>query len=307
LNLVTVVLLIRLIFQNLNIKWTLSDMIPDLKFVRIFVSYAFFMMVSSLAGVASNNVDKLMIGHYLSFSKTGIYTVAMALTTAMNIIFDSFSRITQPQLSEHLENNDNIGLKNSYLGNLYNNIYFGVIAFILIALLSLDILTFFGKEYREGYFVIIIIGIGQLVNLSSGMCGEIISLSIFYKFDFYSRAIQILIIIASNAVFIPLFGITGAAIATSSNFIIYDFIKIFYAYNKFGIHPFTQMSLKIYTSGFVVGILLWLIKRQIAVDFIAIISISVFSFIIYDLILGYVFRYEYSISTKLVKKYCRRK
>jgi O-antigen/teichoic acid export membrane protein len=303
LNLLTVGLLIRLSIRNLKLKWTLSDLIPDFSFIKQFLNYAFFMMVSSLAGVASNNVDKIMIGHYLSFGQTGIYSVAMALTTVMNIIFDSFSRITQPQLSECIEDNDKVGLKKTYLANLYNNIYFGVIAFVLITLLSLDILSFFGKEYQSGYYVIIIICIGQLVNLSAGMCGEIISLSTYYKFDFYSRAVQIFVIVVSNAVFIPAFGITGAAVATTSNFIIYDLIKIFYAYKKFGVHPFTAMTLKIYSTGLVVGVMIFLFKHQVSAGFTSIILISFFSFLIYDLILGYVFGYEYSISKKIIKKY----
>lgn len=305
LNLFTVIQLVFLTVKHLDVRWTIKNILPDFKFLRQFSSYAFFMMISSLSGVIAGNVDKIMIGHYLSLSKTGIYSIALAITTTMNIIFDSFARITQPKLAEHLESGQPGGLRDAYYENLYNNIFFGVIAYTLLCVFSHDILSLLGKEYSEGSYVIVLIATGLLFNLNAGMCGEVIALSKFYKFDFYSRTSLIFIVIASNTLFIPVFGITGAAVATASNYIIYDIMKIIYAFKKFGFHPLTLRTLSFYISGLAVGILTYFTKEMIHSNLAAIGAISIFSFIIYDLILGYVFRYEYSISKKLIKKYGR--
>jgi len=262
-------------------------------------------MISSLSGVIAGNIDKIMIGHYLSLSKTGIYAIALAITTTMNIIFDSFARITQPKLSEHLEQKNADGLRNAYYENLYNIIFFGVIAYTLLCVFSYDILSILGKEYSEGSYVIVIIATGLLFNLNAGVCGEVIALSKFYKFDFYSRTSLIFIVVTSNTIFIPVFGITGAAVATASNYIIYDVIKIIYAYKKFGIHPVTARTLSFYISGSVVGIITYYIKDIFPHNLGTIAVISIFSFVIYDIILGFVFRYEFSILKKFLTKYGR--
>ncbi|HQO10239.1 MAG TPA: oligosaccharide flippase family protein [Clostridiales bacterium] len=304
-SLVTLIQMIWLSIKNLKIKWAYKDLIPDLKFMRQFISYSFFMLVASISGNLANNLDKIMIGHYLNLSKTGIYAIALAITSMMNIIFESFSRITQPKLSEYVQTQNIPNIRKTFYDNLYNNIHFGVIVFVLISVFSRDILSLLGKEYTEGTTVIIIIAIGQLSNLSTGMCGEIVSLSKYYRFDFYSRTILIFIVIASNAVFIPIFGITGAAVATSSNLIIYDIFKMIYAYRKFGIHPFTRTTLNFYISGLIIAFVISILKHFMYINLINISLISLFSFILYDIILGYVFNYEYSIIRKLKKKYIK--
>ncbi|MDY0016284.1 MAG: oligosaccharide flippase family protein [Candidatus Delongbacteria bacterium] len=302
LNMITVIQMVWLSVKYLKIKWTLKDIIPDFKFMKQFVSYSFFMMVASISGNLANNLDKIMIGHYLSLSKTGIYAIALTVSSMMNIIFESFSRITQPKLSEYVQSDNIPEMRKAFYDNLYSNIHFGVIVFVLISVFSHEILSILGKEYAEGAAVIIIIAIGQLSNLSVGMCGEILSLSKYYKFDFYSRTVLIFIVIASNAVFIPLFGITGAAVATSSNLIIYDIFKMIYAYKKFGIHPFTKTTLKFYISGFIIAVPVWFLRGIIPMNLINLSFISFFSFLVYDIILGYGFDYEYSILRKINKK-----
>jgi len=307
LNLFSVIQLVFLSVRHLHIKLSINSLIPDLKFLKQFASYALFMMFSSFSGVAAANVDKIMIGHYLSLSKTGIYSVALAITTTMNIIFDSFSRISQPKLSEFLEKNDQEGLKKVYYENLFNNVYFGVIAYALMCVFSHDILSALGREYTEGSYVIIIIATGLIFNLTVGMCGEIIALSGFYRFDFYSRTGLIIVVIVSNTIFIPRFGIIGAAVATASNHIVYDFIKMIFAYRKFGIHPFKLRTLTFYLSGIAAGSSAFLLKTFSYPGITSIAVISVFSFIVYDLILGYIFKYEFSLTKKLIMKYGRNK
>ncbi|MGD9706805.1 MAG: lipopolysaccharide biosynthesis protein [Candidatus Delongbacteria bacterium] len=307
LNFLTVIQLVFLSVKNLRINFKFRDIIPDFYFLKQFASYSFFMMISSLSGVVTANLDKIMIGHYLSLSKTGIYSIALAITSTMNIIFDSFARITQPKLSEHLEKENKEDLKNAYYENLYNNIHFGVIAYTLLCVFSHDILSALGKEYSEGSLIIVIIATGLLFNLNAGMCGEVIALSKFYKFDFYSRISLIFIVIASNIILIPIFGITGASVATASNYIFYDLIKIIYAFRKFGLHPITWRSGSFYISGLIIGIVTYLSKELIPSNLGFIAVISVFSFIVYDLILGYIFKYEFSLTKKLIMKYGRNK
>lgn len=307
LNSVTTLQMILVCNKYLNVKWTLKNIKPDYKFLIQFVSYAFFIMISSLSGTITSNIDKIMIGHYLNFSKTGIYTIAITISSTMNIIFDSFSRISQPNISMHLENKDLRNLKKTYTENLFSNLHFGVYVFTILVIFSEKILFFIGKEYAEGSYVIIIIAVGQLFNIFSGMCGEIISLSKFYRFDFYLRIVLIIVTISSNIIFIPAFGITGAAIATSISFIIYDILKIVYTYKKFNIHPFTVRNLYFFVSGLLIALPLIILNNNFQINFINFLFLSLFAFLLYDIILGYLFKYEFSIVKKINKKYLVRK
>ncbi len=301
-NTFTFLMMMRLIIPTLNIKPVLKDIIPDMSIIRNFRTYAFFMMVSAFSATMVSNIDRIMIGHYLDFSKTGIYTISAALAGTLLLIFNSFARTAQPKLSELVQSEKFDEVKKIYRENLYDNLHFGIALFTALSVFSIDILSIFGAEYKEGVSVIILIAFGQLLNISSGMCGEIISLSGFYKFDFYSRISLILIVIISNAVFIPAYGITGAAIATAFNILMYSGLKIYYAFIKFKIHPFTKRTLSFYTAGFFAALLMVSARPLTEKNITGIILISASGFLFYDFLLGTLFRYKNSVMLRIIRK-----
>ena len=301
-NTITFLMMLKLIIPALKIKPVLSDLIPDLSLLKNFKTYAFFMMISAFSATMVSNIDRIMIGHYLDFSKTGIYTISAALAGTLIIIFNSFARTAQPKLSELVQYERFDDVKNIYRENLYDNLHFGIALFVVLAVFSHDILHIFGTEYKEGVPVIVLLAFGQLLNISSGMCGEIISLSGFYKFDFYSRIGLIIVVVISNSVFIPEYGITGAAIATAFNILIYSGLKIYYAFSKFGIHPFTARSASFYIAGSFAAVLMTYAKPLAENNITGIFVVSAAGFFIYDVILGTVLKYKNSVIIRIIRK-----
>lgn len=52
-----------------------------------------------------------------------------------------------------------------------------------------------------------------------------------------------------NAILIPVYGLTGAAIATASSIGIYNIIKMIYVWAKFGMQPFAWKTLGVIALG----------------------------------------------------------
>lgn len=303
LNALSVSLTIFLVFKNIEFDLKLKYFIPEVAFIKKVSNYSFFMLISSLSGIMVVNIDKIMIGHYLDLNQTGIYTIAITVSGTLAIILNSSLMITQPKLSVAINDNNKNIMRELYSENIANNLYFGTIVLILISVFSSNILSFLGKEYSSGTFVVFFIALGYYANIFVGPCGEIISVSKYYKFDFYSRIFLAGVVIFSNYIFIPIMGITGAALATFLNFIIYDAMKSFYAYKVFKIHPFTFLNLKFMLSGLIVFLPIAIIKYFIDLDLLMIILISIFTIIAYELIVSIIFHYNYSISNKLKKRF----
>ena len=302
LSLVSVILTAYVVFRNMEIEWKLKYFVPEYSLIRNVSSYSFFMLISNLSGIMVVNIDKIMIGYYLDFSHTGIYSISLAISGTLAIILSSFLRIVQPKLSIAILKNNNNAVKLLYSENIANNLYFGTIILVLITVFSYDILSYLGKEYSAGSYAIIFIALGYYANLFVGTCGEIIALSKFYKFDFYSRIFLTIIVILSNYLLIPILGITGAALATCINFVLYDIFKSVYAYKKFSIHPFTKNNIQFMVSGIIVLALIYTFKYLFSINLFSIIIISFISFIIYDIIISYIFNYKYSFLNKLREK-----
>tara|TARA_B110000091_G_scaffold182506_1_gene200556 strand:- start:397 stop:861 length:465 start_codon:yes stop_codon:yes gene_type:complete len=107
------------------------------------------------------------------------------------------------------------------------------------------------------------IGLSKLIDVSVGVNGAIISTSIYYKYDLYINMFLILIIIVTNIIFIPLYGIVGAAMATALAILIHNIIKTLVLYSLFKIQPFQLNTLKVILLSVLVFIVLNLIPYSL--------------------------------------------
>jgi O-antigen/teichoic acid export membrane protein len=84
-----------------------------------------------------------------------------------------------------------------------------------------------------------------------GVNSEIIVSSKFYKTNIYFVIILAVLTIALNAYLIPIYGLTGAAIATLSSIFLFNLIKLTYIYMKLEFQPFSIHTLStLLLSGF---------------------------------------------------------
>jgi len=54
-----------------------------------------------------------------------------------------------------------------------------------------------------------------------------------------------LLAIATNLIFIPIFGLNGAALATTISLILYNLVRLIFIYKKMKILPFTKATIKL--------------------------------------------------------------
>ena len=98
-----------------------------------------------------------------------------------------------------------------------------------------------GQELAQGLPVLYILGFALLFDLATGFNGYIITNSKFYKFNNTTTIALAVLTVVNNLIFLLVFkmGIEGVAIATSVSLTIYNVIKIYFNYKKFGVHPFS--------------------------------------------------------------------
>ncbi|HER40166.1 MAG TPA: lipopolysaccharide biosynthesis protein, partial [Salinimicrobium catena] len=95
-------------------------------------------------------------------------------------------------------------------------------------------------EYQISFSIVVIL---SCVKLYDNLLGN--NNSILFNSDYYRLVLGIGVFLAVlafilNLVFIPLYGIFGAALATFLAFAVYNTSKLFIVYQKFGIQPFTR-------------------------------------------------------------------
>jgi O-antigen/teichoic acid export membrane protein len=149
--------------------------------------------------------------------------------------------------------------------------FFGILLFIGIWMSLEDFLIYVPEKYRGIEWVFFYLGLAKLIDVSSGVNGAILATSEKYLFDLYTNIFLIIITVTMNIIFIPFYGITGAAIATTISIFIHNVIKLIAVYHFFKIHPFQLSSFKL----LFIGLLTIFILNQISFDFISLIWLKV--------------------------------
>ena len=98
--------------------------------------------------------------------------------------------------------------------------------------------------YAQGKWVVLYIGLGKLFDLATGSNYEILSTSKYYKIDLLFVVLLGVLAIITNMIFIPIYGITGAALASAISIFIFNTFRYSFIFLKMKLQPFTIDTLK---------------------------------------------------------------
>ncbi len=209
--------------------------------------FAFFHLLLNLSVTLLDNIDILMIPILSSagMSSVGIYTIAVYVTSIYQIPYRTLGAAATPILNKEYHNN-NMEKVRELFSRSSVNIWIASFGMAILIIANLDNgLALLPKTYASAYSVILILMIGKTINMLTGLNNEVISISNYYRFNFYITALLIALIITFNLFLIPKYGINGAAWGTSIALGIYNLIKLLFLWVKFRLSPFTPTSIYI--------------------------------------------------------------
>jgi len=265
------------------------DFRPDFGFLRSnpklrsdMLKYNLWLFGSSLAVLIVNKIDFLMISTEKGLQDTAIYSIAFYIAILIEIPKRGVLQIAAPIVSKHMKDK-NI----SELDTLYKKASLAIfsvctVLFFLIGFNLPLIMSFIpkGEIYQQGTWVVLIIGLGKVIEVIGLLAYPIISNSNYYTYGFISSVVNIFIAIVFNYILIPLYGINGAAIATFLTFVVSMMIQTVIVFKKIGIQPFTKEHVKtILVALFSLGLII--IFKMKEFDLIGLILGNVLMYAIY--------------------------
>lgn len=225
---------------------------PDLSVFRsqhlksIFV-YGIFILLGNTSGLVIANIDNLMLSAYKGLSVTGIYTIAFFIATVIEIPKRSISQSIISLVSEANKNHNIKELGDLYKKSSINQLIIGALIFIGIWCNIENIFHLMPKTdiYIQGKWVVFYIGISKLFDMATGINGEILGTSEYYKLDLVFLFILGILAVITNIIFIPLLGATGAALASAISVFLFNIIRYLFIMKVMKIQPFTFNTLKV--------------------------------------------------------------
>jgi O-antigen/teichoic acid export membrane protein len=201
--------------------------------------YGIFTILSSLGGALIKSIDTIMVTGMLNLAKAGIYTTIFYFPTVISLPFRSLQRTTYPLIARYWRKRDMTSMYDLYKKTtLVNMIIGGVLTLGIWANLDF-IFSFMPKEYADGKYVFLFLAISVYVDMITGLNGIILVTSKKYKYDLWFLLLLIAVTVIMNLVFIPIYGITGAAIAAAASVVINNIARVWFVQYFFKMQPFT--------------------------------------------------------------------
>ena len=239
-------------------------LLPENSLAKKMLHYGGITLLTSSAAILVNRIDVLMLGHYLKIENVAFYTVAFFMASLIEIPARSILQIVKPLLAKAWSDGDVNEIATLYRKTSINQMIIGLLLFIGIWMSIDDVLTFVPEKYQGIQMVFFYVGLAKLIDVSAGVNGTIIATSDKYRFDLYINLFLILVTVITNVIFIPKYGIEGAAMATALALFIHNVVKTLVLYSFYKIQPFQIASFKLIAIGFATFFLV----RVIPVDVI---------------------------------------
>ena len=216
------------------------------KYIKEIITFGGFALLGGMSGVLIANIDGIMLSAYKGLGPTGIYTIAFLIATIIEIPKRSISQSVIALISEGNKNNNKSILENIYKKTSINQFIMGSFIFLGIWCNIDNIFKLIPNSaiYAQGKWVVLYIGLGKLFDLATGSNYEILSTSKYYKIDLLFVVLLGVLAIITNMIFIPIYGITGAALASAISIFIFNIFRYSFIFLKMKLQPFTIDTLK---------------------------------------------------------------
>ena len=208
------------------------------------IYYGFFLCIISFSSFGLKVIDSIFLGFY-SLSNVAIYTTAAFLAMFIEVPLGAIDRISQSKIAESFLKQHTHEVAKIYSESVKYLLVLGGFLFLGINACSKYLFDFLPPEYSSSLNLVLILSFGSLVNVATGINSSILFFSHHYKKGCLLLFSIFLLMILLDVLFIPTYGLEGAAIITASISVIFNVSKFLFIYYKFKFQPYTMNSLKI--------------------------------------------------------------
>ena len=210
------------------------------------ISFAFFVFAGQFFNLLARTNDTFLIIGLRGLSDAGIFAIATYVSAILEIPQRSLNAISIPVLAESWRKKDFINIKNIYDKSVSNLLAIGLLLFGLIWLNIENLVSFLNwisNKQSGGYDALIplifIMGLAKLIELGTGVNGQIIGTSSHWKFDFFTNLFYVLLSIPLNYFLIKNYNLEGLAYSNLIGAVLYNSIRFGFLYKKFKLQPYT--------------------------------------------------------------------
>jgi O-antigen/teichoic acid export membrane protein len=273
-------------FENFMLLWLLANLIPTVQIVirlvkdkqfslrpnfqfltkdmtRKLVGICFFTILTGASPLIIQNIDNLLITKKLGLDHTGVYALAFNFGIIIQLPSRSLYSIAYTVIAESWLTNDLKNIRTIYEKSCVNQLIAALFLFILIWANIDNVFAILPPGYKAGKYVVFFVSMGFFIDAATGVNLVILATSKYFRYEALFNLLLVGVIVIANLILIPMYGITGAAIASALTFFIFNLFRYLFILIKFKMQPFKIQSLLAIITGVVVYYLsVWVIPNM---------------------------------------------
>ena len=193
---------------------------------------------TAIIAILLENVFVLVLSGFSTVEELGIFSVCTRITLMSSLILQVMISSMSPVISRLYSENETVRLQKSLKKVSGTLLVIGLASILLILLFGKQILSIWGDEFTVGYSSLIVLSIGQLVNISAGLSGTLLVMTGFYKVRRNIAFITMVFSALVSMILIPFYGAMGAAYSFSLSIVFDNVLKVFYGRKKTGLKSY---------------------------------------------------------------------
>lgn len=190
---------------------------------RAWISAAWPMALTQGFHQFNRHIDVLLLGLLAAVVDVGVYWVAAQGALLVSIGLTALNMVVGPFAARLYAQGERDKLQKLVRRTAQGALAFALPAVLLFVIVGEELLvTLFGGEFAGAYWPLVILALGQLANVGFGATAMLLNMTGFERDVTRVVAIAAGLNLLLNVALIPLFGVIGAAMATSVSLLFWN-------------------------------------------------------------------------------------
>ncbi|MFC5284578.1 lipopolysaccharide biosynthesis protein [Pedobacter alpinus] len=217
------------------------------------LKYGLYSMLAGGSFALIQNIDVILLKVYTTEQNVGYYYTMFAIAMVISLPAKALNTTSYQIIADAWKTDDLQKINKIYKKTSLVQFIIGCLLLIGLIANWQNILVMLKKpEYVNYYSVFVVVAIGFLFDITGGLNGAIISFSKKYKLVMYILVSAAALCAFLNVLFIPKYGMLGAALAYSLTMFALNFTYWAFLTFKYKLQPFNFTYIKVVLMGFLV-------------------------------------------------------
>ena len=230
--------------------------------IKELIRFSGYHTLTVVSSVLILQIDSFLLAPLKGFSVVAVYGIATLAVAMLRNPTRVIGIAATPAFTKSYNDGNMDELKDLFNRSAVN---MQIIAVVMVGLVYVNIhnvgavMAMIKQGFGDIEGLILILMLGQLFDMYTGLNYELIGVSKYYRFNFWIAIVFMIIVFLLNYFLIRQFGMYGAAWATTTGLLIFNIAKSYFLWIKLKMQPFSMASVKILVLGVIVGLLCWCI------------------------------------------------